>query len=221
MAKNNLEMRAQLEVFGVIFGAIVINSLLFWGLDRFQIADNAGFFSPPMIFSILSPIFMGLTLIFIVAKNGFLTRISFYLLLTLMLLNIVANLYLLIINPKISDNGVAILTDASLIWIVSLVVFSLWYWIIDRRGPIARELESEDTRYDLLFPQYQAKIPGWEHWQPKFLDYLFFSFFTSTGFSPADTLPLTKRVKLLMMTEATISLIIIGMVISRAISLIG
>lgn len=221
MAKNNLEMRAQLEVFAVIFGVIVINSLLFWGLDRFQIANNSGLLSPPMIFSVLSPIFMGLTLIFIVLKNGFLTRISFYLLLTLMLLNIVANLYLLIINPKISDNGIAILTDASLIWIVSLVVFSLWYWIVDRRGPIARELESEDTRYDLLFPQYQAKIPGWEHWKPKFLDYLFFSFFTSTGFSPADTLPLTKRVKLLMMTEATISLIIIGMVVSRAISLIG
>jgi hypothetical protein len=221
MAKNNLEMRAQLEVFAVIFGVIVINSLLFWGLDRFQIANNSGLLSPPMIFSVLSPIFMGLTLIFIVLKNGFLTRISFYLLLTLMLLNIVANLYLLIINPKISDNGIAILTDASLIWIVSLVVFSLWYWIVDRRGPIARELESEDTRYDLLFPQYQAKIPGWEHWKPKFLDYLFFSFFTSTGFSPADTLPLTKRVKLLMLTEATISLIIIGMVVSRAISLIG
>lgn len=140
-------MRAQLEVFAVIFGVIVINSLLFWGLDRFQIANNSGLLSPPMIFSVLSPIFMGLTLIFIVLKNGFLTRISFYLLLTLMLLNIVANLYLLIINPKISDNGIAILTDASLIWIVSLVVFSLWYWIVDRRGPIARELESEDTRY--------------------------------------------------------------------------
>ena len=42
----------------------------------------------------------------------------------------------------------------------------------------------------------------------------------SIGFSPADTLPLTKRVKFLMMIEAFISLIIIGMVASRAISLL-
>lgn len=111
-------------------------------------------------------------------------------LLSFMVLHILSNLYLLIIDPQISDNGKAILTDAMLIW------------------------------FGNLFPQYQSKVPGWEEWRPKFLDYLFFSFFTSTGFSPADTLPLSKRIKFMMMLEAFTSLIIIGMVASRAISLI-
>ena len=110
--------------------------------------------------------------------------------------------------------------DASLILFSSLGVFAFWYWLIDRGGPIMREIESDDYRYDLLFPQYQSKIPGWEKWKPNFWDYYVFSFFTSTGFSPADTLPLSISAKVLMMLEASISLIIIGMVISRALSLI-
>ena len=164
--------------------------------------------------------FLLLTFVFILIKKTMWVRYLFSVLLSTITLRNIDNLYLLIVNRKISDNGAAILSDAMLIWITSLLVFSLWYWIIDRGGPVARQEERDETRYDLLFPQYQNKIPGWERWHPRYLDYLFFSFFTSTGFSPADTLPLTKRIKLLMMTEASISLIIIGMVASRAISLI-
>lgn len=158
--------------------------------------------------------------IFSFFKKQKLLEYTFYLLLGLLAANIVFNLIDLIINKRISDNGPAILVDAFLIWISSLGVFGFWYWIIDRGGPISRELENKNTRYDLLFPQYQGSIPGWEHWKPNFWDYFVFSFFTSTGFSPADTLPLTLRTKLLMVVEASISLIIIGMVASRAISLI-
>lgn len=156
----------------------------------------------------------------IVLKKGDLLRIIFEFLLAFLTFHIIVNLYLLIVNPIIADDGRAILMDALLIWGVSLLVFSFWYWIIDRGGPVARMKSDETTRYDLLFPQYQSVIPGWSRWHPEFLDYLFFSFFTSTGFSPADTLPLSKRAKLLMMVEAFISLIIIGMIASRAISLI-
>lgn len=164
--------------------------------------------------------FLLLTFLFILIKKTAWVKDLFSILLGIITLRNIDNLYLLIVNRKISDNGSAILFDAMLIWLTSLLVFSLWYWIIDRGGPVARHEERDETRYDLLFPQYQNKIPGWARWHPKYWDYLFFSFFTSTGFSPADTLPLTKRVKLLMMTEASISLIIIGMVASRAISLI-
>ena len=141
-------------------------------------------------------------------------------LMSLLTVNIILNLLDLIVNRRISDNGAAIVIDASLILFTSLGVFAFWYWLVDRGGPITREAEDEDYKYDLLFPQYQSQIPGWERWKPNFWDYYVFSFFTSTGFSPADTLPLSLKVKLLMMIEASISLIIIGMVISRAISLI-
>lgn len=144
----------------------------------------------------------------------------FIILLTVLTANIILNLFDLIIDPRISDNGTAIVIDASLILFSSLGVFAFWYWLLDHGGPISREIDSTEHRYDLLFPQYQSKIPGWEKWKPEFWDYYVFSFFTSTGFSPADTLPLSMRIKILMMIEASISLIIIGMVISRAISLI-
>lgn len=159
-------------------------------------------------------------IVFSIFKLRRLLDYTFYILLAVMTANIVVNLVNLIVNHAIADNGLAILSDAGLIWLSSLGVFAFWYWIVDHGGPIERSLESHNKRIDLLFPQYQSKIPGWENWKPNFWDYFVFSFFTSTGFSPADTLPLSQRVKVLMMCEATISLIIIGMVASRAISLI-
>lgn len=158
--------------------------------------------------------------IFTIIKNRKFLGFTFFTLLILMTLNIVLNLFDLIVNHRISDNGQAIVLDASMIWLSSLGVFAFWYWIVDRGGPIERAIESHQIRRDLLFPQYQTNIPGWENWKPNFWDYFIFSFFTSTGFSPADTLPLSQRIKFLMMVEATISLVIIGMVISRALSLI-
>lgn len=147
-------------------------------------------------------------------------RNLFIILMSLLTANIVLNLLDLVVNRRISDNGAAIVADASLILFTSIGVFAIWYWFIDRGGPLSREIDDEDYKYDLLFPQYQTVIRGWEKWKPNFWDYYVFSFFTCTGFSPADTLPLSLKVKLLMMIEASISLIIIGMVISRALSLI-
>lgn len=158
--------------------------------------------------------------LFIFLKKAQLVKDVFYLLLSYMTFHIVLNLLYLIISKKINDNGLAILTDAMFIWITSILVFSLWYWMVDRGGPVARAHDSAEERYDLLFPQYQSSIPKWDNWKPMFLDYVFFAFFTGTGFSPADTLPLSKRMKFIMMIEAAISLIIIGMVVSRAVSLI-
>ena len=52
------------------------------------------------------------------------------------------------------------------------------------------------------------------------MDYLFLAFTTATAFSPADTLPLTARAKLLMMLEETISLITVALVASRAVGIL-
>lgn len=203
----------------VILGLILIsllNIVIFRSLSAHDplfllLNDSAIFLYAICIFSMI-----GLTIL----KKPKELKYAFYILLSLMAANIVFNLLDLIANKRISDNGSIILADAFIIWVSSVGVFAFWHWIIDRGGPIERALESKGTRADLLFPQYQSQIPGWEHWQPQFWDYFVFSFFTSTGFSPADTLPLTLRAKILMMMEAAISLVIIGMVASRAISLI-
>lgn len=218
MARIGRAKRVELQVVVGLFILTILNTIIFTGISlgentRYGIwgQDTAVVLHTITLIGMIVCIFLGLTKIL---------KFFFYLLLSILIAGIFSNLYLLIVNPRISDNGVAILMEALLIWILSLFVFTFWYWLVDRGGPISRVQEKDDTRYDLLFPQYQSKIPGWEKWHPHFIDYLFFSFFTSTGFSPADTLPLTKRIKFLMMLEASISLIIIGMVAARAISLI-
>jgi hypothetical protein len=55
---------------------------------------------------------------------------------------------------------------------------------------------------------------------PHFFDYLYLAFTGATAFSPTDTMPLSRRAKFLMMLEATLALIIISFVVSRAINII-
>lgn len=218
MVKIGKTKAVELRVVVGLFILMILNTIIFTGIS-FGEKSRLNFFNQDT--TLIINTFLLISMMFcILFKKSMLLKIFFFLLLSTLTAGIISNLYLLIINPRISDNGVIILTEALLIWLLSLFVFTFWYWLVDRNGPVARVQEGENTRYDLLFPQYQSKIPGWEKWHPHFLDYMFFSFFTSTGFSPADTLPLTKRVKSLMMMEASISLIIIGMVAARAISLI-
>ena len=72
----------------------------------------------------------------------------------------------------------------------------------------------------ILFPQHTLNDPAYQGWKPGFVDYLFLAFTTATAFSPADALPLTARAKLLMMLEATISLITVALVASRAVGIL-
>ena len=58
-------------------------------------------------------------------------------------------------------------------------------------------------------------------WVPHFLDYLFLAFTGSTALSPADTYPLTRTAKTLMMTEAILSLTIIVLLAARAVNILG
>ena len=70
---------------------------------------------------------------------------------------------------------------------------------------------------DFLFPQ-QAHGKSWV---PHFFDYLFLAFTGATALSPADTNPLTKTAKALMMIEALLSLTIIGLLAARAVNILG
>jgi hypothetical protein len=54
-----------------------------------------------------------------------------------------------------------------------------------------------------------------------FVDYLYLSFTNCTAFSPTDTMPVKPSVKLLMMFQGFTALVTIGVVVSRAISLLG
>jgi hypothetical protein len=47
------------------------------------------------------------------------------------------------------------------------------------------------------------------------VDYLFLAFCSATALSPADTMPLTRRAKLLMMVEAILSMLVLLLIVAR------
>src|SRR5262249_51542724 len=105
------------------------------------------------------------------------------------------------IGPSPSPS--VLLPHAALIWVSHLLVFAFLYWEVDAGGPLKRHagIYSSD---DLVFPQRQHE--GGDEWMPDFVDYLFFAFNSSTAFSPTDTLVLSRKMKLLMMSQSLISL---------------
>jgi uncharacterized membrane protein len=58
-------------------------------------------------------------------------------------------------------------------------------------------------------------------WEPRFLDYLYVSFTNVVAFSPTDTMPLTRGVKALMAVQSLVALSTIGLVIARAVNVLG
>ena len=115
------------------------------------------------------------------------------------------------------------LLDAINIWATNVVIFALWFWTLDRGSPSSRGLVLPDRR-DFLFTQQQQASdtnPTFADWSPAFMDYVFLAHTNATAFSPADTFPLTKRAKLLMMAESFISLITIALVASRAVGILN
>ena len=99
------------------------------------------------------------------------------------------------------------------------MIFSIWYWIIDPPG--IEDSQREDTAWDFLFPQRVADLPHYATWSPRYLDYVYVAFTTSFAFSPTDTMPLTRRAKLLMLLQATISLVTITVVAGSAINILA
>ncbi|HLW03525.1 MAG TPA: hypothetical protein VKT82_33070 [Ktedonobacterales bacterium] len=109
-----------------------------------------------------------------------------------------------------------LLPSAALIWGINVLVFATWYWEIDGGGPRSR-LQAGHEAADFQFPQQLGgNTTGWA---PGFIDYLFLAFCSATALSPADTMPLTRAAKLLMMCEAIISLLIIVLLVARAVNI--
>jgi hypothetical protein len=101
----------------------------------------------------------------------------------------------------------------------NVLIFSVWYWIIDPPG--VEEDPRDHEAWDFLFPQRGGELPHYENWVPHYTDYLFVAFTTSIAFSPTDTLPLTRRAKVLMMLQAGVSLVTITAIASSAINIMA
>jgi len=118
------------------------------------------------------------------------------------------------------SNGRELILTAINIYLTNIVIFGLWYWEMDGGGPGKRRAASKHER-DFLFPQNQDEDEHQPLWQPTFIDYLYVSSTNGMAFSPTDTLPLSRRAKMLMLAQATISLVTVALVAARAVNILN
>lgn len=106
--------------------------------------------------------------------------------------------------------GRTLLYSAFDVWVTNVIAFALLYWELDGESP---------EEPDFLFPQMgDARLaPGWH---PRFTDYLYTSYTNGTAFSPTDTMPLTRRAKMLMLVQSLVSIMTLLLVAARAVNIL-
>jgi protein-S-isoprenylcysteine O-methyltransferase Ste14 len=138
---------------------------------------------------------------------------------------------LIVMLPQHREPPVQLLRAAGLLWFATVLVFALWYWRLDAGGPNRRDQRRHageaHTRGAFLFPQMTLDPATLRnhcdvdtHWHPEFVDYLFLAFTASTAFSPTDVPVLSRWAKVLMMTQAVMSLATIALLAARAVNIL-
>lgn len=124
----------------------------------------------------------------------------------------------LLLHHKVED-GRTLIVSGMLIWLTNFLIFALWYWEVDRGGP-GRRAAGHDGPPDFLFPQMADDRIHPRYWRPQFFDYLYVSLTNAAAFSPTDTMPLTLTAKGIMGVQSVVSLVTIGLVVSRAVNVL-
>jgi uncharacterized membrane protein len=123
-----------------------------------------------------------------------------------------------LLHSKVHE-GHPLLIAGVVIWLTNFLIFGLWYWEMDRGGPGKRG-SGRDAPPDFLFPQMSDDRIEPRDWRPKFIDYLYVSLTNAAAFSPTDTLPLTPMAKSIMGVQSIVSLVTIGLIVSRAVNIL-
>jgi len=155
-----------------------------------------------------------------------LDRLLGFIISSLLTIGLLASVILLVkALPSHRQTSVALMRSAASLWFTNVLVFALWYWRLDAGGPHDRESRRTHEGGAFLFPQMTMspearRAIGQALWSPRFLDYLFLAFNTSTAFSPTETPPLTSWAKLLMMVQSIISLTVLALLAARAVNIV-
>lgn len=115
-------------------------------------------------------------------------------------------------------SGTELLGSAVVIFITNIIVYALWYWEIDSPGFTRKRWSTNDK--DFQFPQ-QDMPEEFPRWRTEFLDYLYLSITNAINFAPADAKPLTHGSKMLMGSQALVSVFTLALVIARSVSILG
>jgi hypothetical protein len=117
-------------------------------------------------------------------------------------------------------SGAQLLLKAVTIWSTNVLIFGLWYWAVDRGGPV-RRVQPDPPPRDFQFPQDENPGLAAPDWRTHLIDYVYVSFTNSIAFSPTDAMPLTRRAKLLMLLESSVSAMTILLCAARAVNILA
>lgn len=117
--------------------------------------------------------------------------------------------------------GSQLIGGGLVIWSTNLLLFAVMYWELDRGGPLRPAVDRRPVVPDLLFPQMSDERYAAPGWKPGFADYFYVSLTNQTAFSPTDTMPLTLRLKALMGLQGVAALVTTGVVVARAVNILG
>jgi uncharacterized membrane protein len=110
-----------------------------------------------------------------------------------------------------SVTGRPLLYAAFDIWVTNVIVFALLYWELD-----GQTAEVTDFAFvQMTDPDLKAK-----GWQARFTDYFYVAYTNASAFSPTDTLPLTRRAKMLMLLQSAVSITTLLLVAARAVNIL-
>lgn len=154
-------------------------------------------------------------------KRHGLNRVLGHIVLSLLTLSMIwslANLILDLMSHR--DSPQFLLRGAAALWIVNVLVFASWYWRLDAGGPNERDRREAHTEGAFLFPQMMMPGKHSREFSPGFVDYLFLAFNTSTAFSPTDVPVLSRWAKMMMIVQASISLVTVALIAARAVNIL-
>lgn len=115
-------------------------------------------------------------------------------------------------------SGFELLGSALAIFVTNVIVFALWYWEIDSPGLTNRRWTKSDKDFQFTQQDLEKEFPDW---RPEFIDYLYISAINSVNGATPSAHPLTRQAKLLMATQAMISIFTLALVIARSVSILG
>lgn len=116
------------------------------------------------------------------------------------------------------NDGVALLGSAIAIFFTNVIVYALWYWEIDSPGLTNHRWTSSDKDFQFTQQNWPKEFPDWK---PEFIDYLFISIINSLNGANTGAQVLTRHAKLLMATQAVISIFTLALVVARAVGILG
>ncbi len=128
--------------------------------------------------------------------------------------------FLMALLAGLSSRAVgALIAEVLLMAVSNILIFSIWYWVIDPPGVI--EDQPDQQPWAFLFPQRGSVVPQYESWIPRYGDYVFIAFTTSFAFSPTDAMPLTRTAKMLMLMQSAISVVTLTGIAGSAINILA